>query len=139
MYCDLDEVFENLVMGFGKPKNIKFNTPNTKDILPSYWSKWEVDTKDSTEKIQKGYKCVCRTVGIDPEDIKITIEDYGICLDAKTVYDSETQYTQHIELPISDSLISDIESISYHSKNGVTYIYLEMKKPEKKKVVINKI
>lgn len=140
MYYDFEDILKSLELGFGKPKNIKFNTPNTKDLLPSYWSKWEEqDKENSGEKVQKGYKCVCRTVGINPEDINLTMEDYGICLDAKTIYDDEFQYTQHIELPISESIISDIKSINYRSKNGVTYIYLEMKKPEKKKVAINKI
>ena len=127
-------------------------------MLPAYWKKWSVEVKDEndkengaknnkennkdTEKEIKtkdvGYKCVCRTVGINEEDIKITLEDYGICVQGKTEYE-ENVYSQYIELPISKDLIANIESINYKSVNGLTYIYLLMKEPKKNKVSIRKV
>lgn len=133
-----DELWDAMSMGFGKPMNVRFNTANTKDMLPSYWSKWMVDAKDSTEKVQAGYKCVCRTIGINPNDVTVTMEDYGICLDGKTEYEGY-KYSQHIELPISENVMSDIEAINYKTANGLTYIYLKVKKPEKKKVAVHRV
>lgn len=133
-----DELWDNMTMGFGKPVNVRFNTPYTKDIMPSYWSEWYIDMEDATEKKKMGYKCTCRTVGINPEDVNVTMEDYGICVDGMTEYEGN-KYTQHIELPISENVMSDIENINYKTVNGLTYIYIEMKSPEKKKVKINRV
>ena len=66
------------------------------------------------------------------------MEDYGICVDGTTEYEGN-KYTQHIELPISENVMSDIENINYKTVNGLTYIYIEMKSPEKKKVKINRV
>ena len=133
-----NDLFDTMMMGFGKPANIRFNTSYTKDTMPSYWSKWEVEAKDSTEKINVGYKCICRTVGLSEDDVKVTMEDYGICVDGVTEYEGN-KFTQHIELPISESVMADIEAINYKTVNGLTYIYLKMKKPEKKKVAIHRV
>ena len=35
--------------------------------------------------------------------------------------------------------MSDIEDISYKTLNGLTYIYIKMKSPEKRKVKINRV
>ena len=138
MTRNFDELFDSMMVGFGAPMNIKFNTPKTKDLMPSYWSTWEVEEEDSTEKRKLGYKCVCRTVGISSTDVNVTMEDYGICVDGETEYEGN-KYTQHIELPISESAMSDIEDISYKTLNGLTYIYIKMKSPEKKKVKISRV
>ena len=133
-----DEIFDSMMMGFGKPVNVRFNTAKTKDLMPNYWSAWDVEVKDSTEKENVGYKCICRTVGIDANDVKVTMEEYGICVDGVTEYEGN-KFTQHIELPISESVMADIEAINYKTLNGLTYIYLKMKKPEKKKVAIHRV
>ena len=138
MARNFDELFDSVMLGFGAPTNIRFNTAKTKDLMPSYWSTWEVEEKDSTKKRKLGYKCVCRTVGINPEDVNVTMEDYGICVDGQTEHE-DNKYTQHIELPISESVMSDIENISYKTLNGLTYIYIKMKSPEKKKVKISRV
>lgn len=158
MYDFLKDFNFNDFIGFGVPTTIRFNTAGTKDMLPVYWKKWSVEVKDENDKengaknnkennkdIEKeiktkdvGYKCVCRTVGINEEDIKITLEDYGICVQGETTYEGNT-YTQYIELPISKDLIANIESINYKSINGLTYIYLLMKEPKKNKVSICKV
>ena len=66
------------------------------------------------------------------------MEEYGICVDGVTEYEGN-KFTQHIELPISESVMADIEAINYKTLNGLTYIYLRMKKPEKKKVAIHRV
>ncbi len=76
MTRNFDEIFDSMLLGFGAPMNIRFNTAKTKDLMPSCWSPWEVEYEDSTEKKKMGYKCVCRTVGINPEDVNVTMEDY---------------------------------------------------------------
>lgn len=158
MYDFLRDFNFNDFIGFGVPTNIRFNTAGTKDMLPVYWKKWSVEIKDkeNTEDNNEvnevnnkdgnkepktkdvGYKCVCRTVGINEEDIKITLEDYGICVQGKTEYEGNV-YSQYIELPISKDLIANIESINYKTINGLTYIYLLMKEPKKNKVSIRKV
>ena len=155
MYDFLRDFNFNDFIGFGVPTNIRFNTAGTKDMLPVYWKKWSVEIKDkdneghgkdendkNNDKEPKmkdvGYKCVCRTVGINEEDIKITLEDYGICVQGETTYEGNV-YSQYIELPISKDLIANIESINYKTVNGLTYIYLLMKEPKKNKVSIRKV
>ena len=132
-----NEIYNNL-LGFGAPTRIRFNTGNTKDMNPAYWSVWEDYVPDSTEKVKLGYKAVCRTVGIREEDVKIILTSYGICLDGCTEID-EQKYTQHIELPISREVMRDIDEITYHSRDGLTYIYLKMKISYPREVPIRKI
>jgi HSP20 family molecular chaperone IbpA len=125
----MSNIFNELMfLGLGEPTGIKFNTPNTKDIRPaSYW-----------KKVEDGYQMIARVVGINPEDINITMEEYGICLDGKTD-DEGTVYTQHIELPISKDLMANITDINYEVKNGLCKIKILVKEPEYKKVNIQMI
>lgn len=128
----VDDMFSTL--GFGMPRNIRFNTGNTKDMLPGYWKEWKDEEGD-----QRGYKCVCRSVGIAPEDITIELQDDCIVLDGKTEVEDGSVYTQHVELPISKDLMSNIEKVNYRCKDGLTYIYLRVNTPEKKRVLVEKI
>ena len=125
----MSNLFNELMFwGFGEPTGIKFNTPNTKDMRPaSVWTKTE-----------NGYQMTARVVGIDPDDINITMEDYGICLDGKTD-DDGTIYTQHIELPISKDLMANITDVNYEVKNGLCKLQIIVKEPEYKKVNIQRI
>ena len=136
---EIDDMFDRFyTMGFGVPQKIRFNTGYTKDMNPAYWSEWEEEIVDSTEKEKVGYKAVCRTVGIREEDVKLELRDYGLCLDGMTEIDGQ-RYSQHVELPISREIMKNIDEITYHSKDGLTYIYLRMKKPEIREVPIRKI
>lgn len=137
---DLSTMFD--IAGFGRPVKIRFNTNGTKDMMPACWKVWEekVNSKDIPDSVlvKKGYKAICRTVGINEEDIKITVEDYGICVEGKTVVEG-TEYSQYMELPVSKSIMDSIKNIKYKSINGLTYVYLEVEEPEKKKINIEKI
>ena len=133
-----DSMFNQLSqLGFGSPINIRFNTGNTKDMNPAVWKVWEQDIPDSTEKEQIGYKAICRTVGIREDDIKLELRDFGLCLDGTSDVD-ENRYSQHIELPISREIMRNIENITYHSQDGLTYIFVRMKRPEIHEVPILK-
>lgn len=121
-----DEIF---TLGFGKPRKLIFNS-NVKDMLPSYWVRKDNNT----------YMCVCKTIGINPDDVEIyELEDNtGI----KVYGSSEIEgfkYDTSFELPIAESIMNEIESIQHTSKNGLTFITLKLNRPEKKKIKIEKI
>lgn len=117
--------FDDLFFGFGRPMSIRFNTPNTKDIQPA--SPWSKD--------ENGYHMVARVVGINPEDLKVTLEEYGICIDGESDYNGST-YTQHIELPISKDLMANVTEVNYEVKNGLCKVSLIVKEPEYKQVAV---
>ena len=112
---------------FGKPANLVYNAGKTQDMNPAYWTKTE-----------NGYKAICRTVGIAPEDVVITINEYKIVVKGETEYEG-VKYNTSFELPISKEIIGNVKSIDYKTLNGLTYIYLYVETPEKKKIKINKI
>ena len=125
----------NELLGFGAPTRIKFNTRGTKDLSPVKLEKWENYPNSSDEKegdtnkfgvIGHGYRAICRTVGINPEDVKVEITKTGISVDGETKEDNAV-YNQHVELPIAKSILNDIKGIRYFSKNGLTYIYIILK------------
>ena len=122
MYDFFDEVF-----GFGKPFDLIYNTGKTKDMNPAYWS-----------KTKNGYKAICRTVGIAPDDVKVEVNDCNIIIKGETKYEEDVYNTSY-KLPISREIIGDVKSIDYKTLNGLTYIYLFVETPEKKKIQVNKI
>lgn len=109
--------------GFGKPRNFYFTT-KTKDMMPSFW-----------EKTDDGYKCTCRTVGISPSDVTVSVGDDCICIKGETELD-HFKYSTNYELPVSQDVLGNIKSIKYKVENGITIIYLEIDRPEKKKISI---
>lgn len=119
----LDVFFE---LGFGKPKHFYFNS-SVKDLLPSCW----------TKKDDKTYMCVCKTIGINAEDINVEEIDYGIKVSGETELEG-FKYNTSFVLPIAESIMHEIEKIKVTSKNGLTFITLVLDKPEKKKVLIEK-
>ena len=122
-----DDVFEDLfTLGFGKPRKLVFNSI-VKDMLPTYWSK----------KDDKTYMCVCKTIGIDPSDVKVEETNFGLKVSGSTEVEGYT-YDTYFELPIADSIMNEIEKIKVKSKNGLTFITLILDRPEKKKILIEK-
>lgn len=122
MYDFLDDFF-----GFGKPFDLVYNTGKTKDMNPAYWSKTD-----------KGYKAVCRTVGIAPDDVKVETDECNIVVSGETEYE-DNKYNTFYKIPISKEIMGDITNITYKTLNGLTYIQLYVETPEKKKIKINKI
>lgn len=123
-----DEIFDDFsLLGFGKPKDLIFNVGNTKDMYPAFWS-----------KIENGYKATCRTVGIDSDDVKVELCNNYISVSGKSTYEGEN-YNVSYKIPISDDVVSNIESLKYRTLNGLTYIYLEVSKHDKKEIKAIKI
>lgn len=122
-----DEVFDEFLWGFGKPRNLIFNCNRTKDIMPGFW-----------EKTDDGYKCTCRTVGISPSDVKISVGDDYIHVSGETEIDNY-KYNTKYDLPVSQEVLSNIKSIKYKTENGITIIYLHINRPEKKQINIEQI
>lgn len=148
-YADsFDRLLDTIEIGFGLPSNIRFNTGKTKDMMPAFWKVWQDKVEYTTdeydgdvpnaEMIDRGFKAVCRTVGIDEKDIKITEEDYGLCLQGETEVDG-VKYSQYIELPISKDVMANVKSIGYKSKDGLTFIYLEVDTPKRNKLKIERL
>ncbi len=121
-----DDVFDEFLLGFGKPKRFIFNS-QVKDMLPSYWQK----------KDDKTYLCTVKTLGINPEDVIVEIIDYGIKVSGSSIVNDFT-YDTCVELPIVGSIMNEVEKIKVMSKNGLTFITLILDRPEKKKILIEK-
>jgi len=121
-----DDVFDEFLLGFGKPKRFIFNS-QVKDMLPSYWQK----------KDDKTYLCTVKTLGINPEDVIVEIIDYGIKVSGSSIVNDFT-YDTCVELPIVESIMNEVEKIKVMSKNGLTFITLILDRPEKKKILIEK-
>lgn len=127
---------DDFILGFGGPTCIRYNTASTKDMNPAVWSKWK-ETEGDVEK-ELGYKGVVRTVGVDEEDVKVSLERDGLIVEGKTTFEGYT-YSQYVKLPISRDVISNISGVSYRSKNGMTYVYLNVRTPEYKQIKVQKI
>ena len=122
-----NDVFDDFfTLGFGKPRRLVFNSV-VKDLLPSCWTKQD----------DKTYMCVCKTIGIDPADVKVEEADYGLKVSGSTEIEGYT-YDTSFELPIVKSIMNEIEKIKVTSKNGLTFIILTLNRPEKKKILIEK-
>lgn len=123
-----ESIFDDFfTLGFGKPRKLVFNSC-VKDMLPSYWTKKDNNT----------YMCVCKTIGINPEDVKVEQTDYGIKVSGETELEGY-KYDTSFELPIVDSIMNEITSIKVSNKNGLTFITLILNRPEKKKIKIEKV
>lgn len=124
--CLTADLIEGFLYGFGKPKNLIFNC-KVKDMMPSFW-----------EKTETGYKCTCKTLGIAPKDVKVTVEDDYIEVKGETEYDGYLYNTSY-QLPVSEEVLSNIKNIKYKTENGITIIYLDVERPEKRKINIEQI
>ena len=110
-------------IGFARPQKIVFNTNKLQDMNPAHWKKTE-----------NGYVGIFKTLGCD--DIKLTLEDYGIKLLASgEVFGNK--YDTTLELPINKEILNNIIEIKYETKLGVTKIEIILQEPEKKRIKIN--
>lgn len=102
-----DDVFDEFLLGFGKPRKLIFNS-QVKDMLPSYWQK----------KDDKTYLCTVKTLGINPEDVSVEETDYGLKVSGETELEGY-KYNTSLELPIAESIMNEIEKIKVKCKNGL--------------------
>lgn len=117
-------MFQNFL--FGDVTNLLFHN-YTLDQKPVTWNNTD-----------SGYRAICRTVGINPDDVAIEVIDGGINLTGSTTVDDE-DYSVSYFIPISSAIMAKVENIKYESKNGLTYIYLNLQKVEKKQIQISKM
>ena len=113
--------------GFGKPFDLFYNTAGTKDMSPTNWVKTET-----------GYFCVCRTVGVNPEDVSVEVENNYIKVSGESTYNNQT-YNVSYKIPVATQTMSDIQEIGYESKNGLTFIYVTTRKPEIKQIEVKRL
>ena len=124
----MTEIFDDFLndgfftLGFDRPRNLIFNTPGTKDIHPACW-----------EETENGYKAICRTVGINPDDVVVDVKEHCILVSGKTECDG-IKYSTSYELPISEDILANIRNVEYKTINGITYIYLNVIRPEKREI-----
>ena len=74
----LDEFFGNDFLGFGKPQLDFYNAAGTKDVKPAVWYKAKVNDNAKYDE----YVAICRSVGVDAQDIKVTIPDMLVAMSA---------------------------------------------------------
>ena len=119
-----DDFFE---LGFGRAEDTIFNCDKTLDLNPATWVKTET-----------GFKATCRTVGINPDDVKVEVTNGHINVSGESEYEG-SKYNVSYRIPISDDVLSNITGLKYKTLNGLTYIYLEVERPERKKIKAVKI
>ncbi|WP_333859284.1 hypothetical protein [Clostridium sp.] len=125
-YKDFNTVDEILNKWFNKSNNLTDDC-GSKDIYPSRW-----------EEAPNGYKAVCRTVGIRPEDVSVVLKNDYVQVSGKSVVDSH-DYSVSCNLPIGLKMRDRIESIDYRAQDGITIIYLNVKKESKEGINIRRI
>lgn len=122
---DFDDIFD--AFGFGRPFDLMFNVAGTKDMYPTNW----VRTED-------GYRCVCRTVGVNPEDVVVEVENNYILVSGESTYDNQT-YNVSYKIPVANQTMNNIQEINYETKNGLTFIYVVTRLPEIKQIEVKRL
>lgn len=79
-------------------------------------------------KRNNDYIVEVKTLGINPEDISVTLKDgiLEIAGETNNPY-SENSFNTKINFSVAESLLKQIKNIKYKSQNGLTYITLQMK------------
>lgn len=127
-YDLFDELEDVMTLGFGmKPLMFRYSTPNTKDIAPA--SRW---TKDGNS-----YSTVVRVVGINEDEVEVSVEDYGILIKGESNTFGE-EYSQEVKLGIAKDVIANIESVRYEVKNGMCKVVVDLKEPAYHKIAVTK-
>ena len=128
-----NDFFDQFALGFGRPQKKRYNTGHTQDMSPVYWRELK---DDDGKKI--GYRATCRTVGVSPDDVKVSLKDYSIIVQGKTEFSKERIYDCYYEIPVAESIVSDIEKINFKSENGLTYVTVLVKQPVKSDILITR-
>ena len=124
---------DDFTLGFGKPTLLYYNTPHTQDMNPAYWTKL-----DSVEHDLDTYRASVRSVGVSKEDVSVNIKDNHIDIGGKTTT-NEIDYDFACSLPVAKTILENVDHISYDTINGITYIYLYVKKNKENKIKIEKM
>ena len=92
----------------------------------------------SVYKKDKGYVIVFNTLGMDKDDIKISVEKqkgspYRILRVKGQKNIEDIDFQNSVDMALSLNFNDEIESTSYTVKDGLTKVYLKVKMPEPKK------
>ena len=118
-FDDFDQIFNKLYSTFSRP---------VKDQRP-----FSVYTHD------KGYIIVVNTLGIDKKDLSVNIQyekgnKYPIlCINGKSEIEN-INFTNQVNLRIRMNFAEKVETLSYECKNGLTLVYLKVKREEPEKL-----
>jgi hypothetical protein len=129
-----DRFFEDQFLGFGKPTLLYYNTNFTQDMNPAYWEKQEIDGKCDVDV----YRATVRSVGVSKNDVSIKVKGNQIDIGGKTITNG-IDYDFACSLPIADAIVKSIDKITYDTVNGITYLYLYVKKSKDNNIRIEKM
>lgn len=119
-FDDFDSLFNKLHSAFTRP---------VKDMSP-----YRVYKKDS------GFIVVCNTLGIDKKDLKVSVEKrkgspYPVIKIVGQTKVEAINFENNVNLELSVSILEDqIEKVSYKTENGLTQVFVKMKKAEQTKI-----
>lgn len=119
---------------FGRPTLVYYNTNFTQDMNPAYWEKQEVKGDCNVDV----YRATVRSVGVAKENVSVKVNGNRIDVGGKTTTNG-IDYDFACTLPIAEAVVKSIDKITYDTVNGITYLYLYVKKNKDNHIKIEKI
>lgn len=126
-FFDSDFLFGDFCNPFGgNVSYLKFSSNGTQDQRPISFQKLAKDDKivDSNHTV---YRATVRSVGVSPSDVTVSLEGKTLWIKGDTD-NKDSDYNFKIGYTVADDLIGQIDQIKYNSKNGITYVYLFVKR-----------
>ena len=71
------------------------------------------------------YSTVVRTIGIDPKDVGVCLENNVIKIYGSSILNGDCYHT-NFEIPLSDVFLEKVKNVTHETKNGLTFIYVEL-------------
>ena len=136
MYDLINSIFDDSLF-FSSPRNIRFNTDSVLDMRPAKWYLWKEEEGDEDSKVvvTKGVYAVVKCLGIASEDVSVELKNDCVIVQGKTEVKG-IAYSQYVELPVSKEILANVEKIQYEAKDGLVFVYLKTKMPEKKPQIL---
>ena len=125
-------IFDDFIFGDfcdpfdGAVSYLKFNSNNTQDQHPISIQKLANDDK-LVDKDHTVYRISCRSVGVSPSDVSVEIDGKTLWIKGETD-NKDSEYNFKVGYTISDDLIGQIDQVKFNSENGITYVYLFVKR-----------
>ena len=132
MFDEIFKDFDDVMFGdfcnpfSGTVSYLKFNSNRTQDQHPIVFQKLAKDDK-MIDKNHTVYRATVRSVGVAPKDISVKLDNKTLWVKGETG-NKDSEYDFEIGYDISDDLIGQIDNIKFKSENGITYIYLFVKR-----------
>ena len=106
------KAFEEIMENFKPFSNLSLNEPG--------YAPW-LRSNDG-----KVYCTTVRSIGINPEDMKIVLENHVVKVEGATNFNG-TEYSVDFDIPLSDTFYDKIDHIEHETLNGLTYITITLK------------